>query len=177
MVAEGFMGFLDVVREGHPFTPIVVVSPFIRPDAEDEPNRLGATLADIRDAIESVARGRIASGDQTLTLVAGKSVIGAEHLGDAIHPDDEGHKRIASAMSKALKAAMAAAEQLPAPAEVDDKDAWGVGDRDEFDSTLDSTSDSDGDDGGGGDYVEDADNDATVDDLDDSGVAATSSAG
>jgi lysophospholipase L1-like esterase len=189
MVAEGFTGFLDVVREGHPFTPIVVVSPFVRPDAEGESNRLGATLADIRDAIESVTRDRIASGDLTLTLVAGKSVIGAEHLGDAIHPDDEGHKRIASAMSKALKAAMTSAEQLPAPSEVDDKDTWSLGERDEFDGTDDGTDDSDGDDGGGvgGDDDVDSvesggteDDDATgdaADEFDDSSVAAGSSAG
>ena len=48
MVAAGFTAFLDVVRDGHPDVPIVVISPVLRPDAEDEPNRLGATLADIR---------------------------------------------------------------------------------------------------------------------------------
>ncbi|MGD0314009.1 MAG: SGNH/GDSL hydrolase family protein [Acidimicrobiales bacterium] len=197
MVAEGFMGFLDVVREGHPFTPIVVASPFVRPDAEEEPNRLGTTLADIRDAIESVTRERIASGDLTLTLVSGKSVIGAEHLGDAIHPDDEGHKRIAAAMSKALKAAMASAEQLPTPTKADDRDGWGFGDRDNFEATDSSTGDStdDGDadagvsrvvegvddvdvvdDGDAGDTEDDGDAGDTEDDFDDSSVAAASSA-
>ncbi len=115
MVAEGFTGFLDIIREGHPTAPIVVVSPVIRPDAEDEPNRLGATLADIRHTIESVTRDRIVSGDQTLALVAGEAIITADHLGDGIHPDDEGHKRIAATVGKALTQAMKAAAEEPSP--------------------------------------------------------------
>jgi pentapeptide MXKDX repeat protein len=117
MVAEGFAAFLDVVRDGHPTTPIVVVSPLLRPDAEDEPNRLGATLADIRHTIESITRDRIVSGDQTLALVAGESIIAAEHLGDGIHPDDEGHKRIAATVGKALGLALRTSKELP-PADV-----------------------------------------------------------
>ena len=117
MVAEGFAAFLDVVRDGHPTTPIVVVSPLLRPDAEDEPNRLGATLADIRHTIESITRDRIVSGDQTLALVAGESIIAAEHLGDGIHPDDEGHKRIAATVGKALGLALRTSKEFP-PADV-----------------------------------------------------------
>ena len=104
MVAEGFRAFLDVVRQGHPTTPIVVVSPVLRPDAEDVPNKLGATLSDIRHAIESVTRDRIVAGDDTLSLVAGEGIIDADHLADGIHPGDEGHKRIAATMAKALNA-------------------------------------------------------------------------
>jgi lysophospholipase L1-like esterase len=106
MVEEGLRGFLDVVRMDHPTTPIVVVSPLLRPDAEDASNKLGATLADIRHAIESVTRERIVAGDATLSLVAGAGVINAEHLADGIHAGDEGHKRIAAAVGKALITAM-----------------------------------------------------------------------
>ncbi len=113
MVAEGFTGFLDVVRDGHPEVPIVVISPVLRPDAEDEPNRLGATLADIRHAIESVTRDRIVEGDHTLALVAGEAIISADHLGDGIHPDDEGHKRIAATVGKALGLALKSAKESP----------------------------------------------------------------
>ena len=90
----------------HPTTPIVVVSPVLRPDAEDTTNKLGATLSDIRHAIESVTRERIVAGDATLSLVAGAGMINAEHLADGIHPGDEGHKRIAAAVAKALSTAM-----------------------------------------------------------------------
>ena len=91
---------------GIPPHPIVVISPVIRPDAEDVPNKLGATMADIRHAIESVARARILAGDTTLSLVAGETMITEEHLADGIHPGDEGHKRIAATVAKALGTAM-----------------------------------------------------------------------
>ena len=45
-------GFPAVVRAGHPGTPIVVASPIVRPDGETTPNKLGATHAEIRDAME-----------------------------------------------------------------------------------------------------------------------------
>jgi lysophospholipase L1-like esterase len=106
MVEEGFRAFLEVVRQGHPTAPVIVTSPIVRPDAEDEPNKLGATMSDIRHAIEQVTRDRILSGDTALSLVAGATVIGEEHLADGIHPGDEGHKRIASAIAKALVTAM-----------------------------------------------------------------------
>ena len=106
MVAEGMRSFLDIVRQGHPSTPIVVLSPVLRPDAEHVANRLGASLADIRRTIESTVGERIAAGDAALSLVAGAGVITADNLGDGIHPGDEGHKRIAAAVTKALVAVL-----------------------------------------------------------------------
>jgi GDSL-like Lipase/Acylhydrolase family len=108
MVAEGFRAFLNVVRQGHPATPVVVVSPLHRPDADGVHNTLGASLADIRHAIESVARERIVSVDAALSFVTGEGIIGEEHLVDEIHPGDEGHKRIAATVGKALTASMRA---------------------------------------------------------------------
>jgi hypothetical protein len=115
MVTEGLWGFLDVIRQGHPTTPIVVISPILRPTAEDAPNRLGTSLADIRHAIEMVTRDRIVCGDHTLSLVAGKSMIHADHLADGYHPGDEGHKRIAATVARALTAAMTSANENPPP--------------------------------------------------------------
>ncbi|HEY7916512.1 MAG TPA: SGNH/GDSL hydrolase family protein [Acidimicrobiales bacterium] len=115
MVTEGLWGFLDLVRQGHPTTPIVVISPVVRTDAEEAPNRLGASLADIRHAIEMVTRDRIVCGDHTLSLVAGKTIINAEHLADGIHPSDEGHKRIAATVARALTATMKSAQEAPQP--------------------------------------------------------------
>jgi lysophospholipase L1-like esterase len=95
--------FLDVVRQGHPETPILVVSPLLRPDGEATPNRLGATLADLRRAMEEVVRDRIDAGDERLRLVEGGGIIGPEHLGDQVHPNDEGHRAIADAVGPVLK--------------------------------------------------------------------------
>lgn len=96
--------FLTVLRQEHPDTPVVVASPVTRPDAEDTPNRLGATLAALRTAMEEHVDERIAAGDEQLVLVRGLVLIGADHLGDGIHPDDEGHRRMASGIGAAVSA-------------------------------------------------------------------------
>src|ERR1700722_12472391 len=56
LMAEEVRCFLSVVREGHPDVPIVVVSPTARPEAEDTPNRVGATLSQLRQAMEETVR-------------------------------------------------------------------------------------------------------------------------
>ncbi len=111
MLFESVRGFLALVRSGHPMTPMVVISPIRRTDAEHTPNKLGATLVDLRDAVEAATRDRIVSGDTMLSLVGGEDIISPEHLADGIHPGDEGHKRIASAAAKALSAAMQTARE------------------------------------------------------------------
>jgi lysophospholipase L1-like esterase len=101
--------FLDVVRAGHPDTPIVVTSPIVRPDAENTPNVLGATLRDLRTTMEEVARDRVASGDDSLTLVEGGGLVSTDDLPDGIHPGDHGHAVLAEAVGGAVAAAVAGA--------------------------------------------------------------------
>ncbi len=101
----GTDAFLRVVRGGHPDTPVVVTSPVVRPDAEETPNELGATLADLRGAMEDVARAHIADGDERMVLVEGGDLLAAAHLPDGIHPGDEGHRILAAAFGDAVRAA------------------------------------------------------------------------
>lgn len=93
MVAEGLRAFINVVRQGHPGTPILVISPIVRPDAEATPNRLGATLSDLRAAIETVAKYR-----SDVALLQARDTVSPEQLPDGIHPGDEGHFAMASAV-------------------------------------------------------------------------------
>jgi lysophospholipase L1-like esterase len=111
MMSAGFDGFLTIVRQGHPATPIVVVSPIRRPAAEDTPNRLGATLASLRAAIEGVVRERIAGGDPNLLLVEGNALVPDERLPDGIHPDDEGHVLLATALGPVMAGALTGAKK------------------------------------------------------------------
>lgn len=97
----GVAAFLDILRDGHPDTPILVVSPVVRPDAERTPNRLGATLADLRDAMEEEVATRQRAGDGRLELVPGGGLIGPDDLGDGIHPDDGGHAKMSAAIGAA----------------------------------------------------------------------------
>jgi lysophospholipase L1-like esterase len=101
MMREAVLAFLSVVRQGHPSVPIVVASPVIRPDAEATPNRLGATLGDLRAAMEEAA------GAFDVTLIRGESVLTASHLADGIHPGDEGHRVLASVFGSAIQRAVA----------------------------------------------------------------------
>lgn len=105
MVANTF-AFLEVVRQGHPDTPIVLITPVLRPDAESTPNRLGATLADIRRAMETAARRRVDDGDTRLTVVSGEGRLRPEDLPDGIHPGDAGHETLAAAFGPPIKAAL-----------------------------------------------------------------------
>jgi len=63
-------------------------------------NRLGATLADLRAAFEDAVRERIAGGDERLVLAPGLPLLPAERFCDGIHPDDEGHARLAAALGR-----------------------------------------------------------------------------
>ena len=107
LFAEGLRAFLALVREGHPATPLVALSPLLRVDAEEKPNRLGATLGDLRRAFERVVAERIAAGDVRLVLVPGLELVPAAELPDGIHPDDAGHARIARALGPLLRAQLA----------------------------------------------------------------------
>ena len=102
LFAEGLRTFLTIVRSGHPETPIVAVSPLLRADAEGTPNRLGATLADLRAAFERVIEKRRNAGDEALIGVAGLSLLPAERFPDGIHPDDSGHEGLSEALGPVL---------------------------------------------------------------------------
>jgi len=93
-ITADYHGFLDVIRAGHPVTPIVAISPVVRPDAEDTPNVLGATLDDIRLAIEEVVTAR-QDDDPHLVLVEGRPILDASDLADGVHPGDQGHEKLA----------------------------------------------------------------------------------
>lgn len=96
LLYETTRSFLDLVRRGHPDVPLLVVSPVVRPDAETTPNALGATLADLRSAME---RAALEAG---AALLPGGKLLDAGHLVDGIHPGDEGHGLLAKAVASAL---------------------------------------------------------------------------
>jgi lysophospholipase L1-like esterase len=96
--------FVATVRAGHPHAPVVLLSPIVRPDAETTPNRLGATLAELRAAYERAALS-LGAADPSITLVRGRGLVDADQLADGIHPDDAGHAALASAVGSAVSAA------------------------------------------------------------------------
>ena len=106
-MAANTRAFLRVVRAGHPGIPIVVASPIVRPDGEATANKLGATHADIRNAMERATQDVIDAGDELMTLVSGASVVDPTLLADGIHPGDEGHAALADEFGGAVARALA----------------------------------------------------------------------
>jgi lysophospholipase L1-like esterase len=99
--------FIDVIRQGHPDVPIVVMTPVLRPDAERTPNRFGTDLRDIRASITAVVTERIDEyEDDRMWLVDGLPLLRSEHLPDGIHPGDEGHEILAAAFGDAVVEAL-----------------------------------------------------------------------
>lgn len=115
-------GFLDTIREGHPTTPLLVVSAILCPVQEDTPGPLAPdfdggtlrfkatgdpteratgrlTLNVIRDELARVVDQR-AADDPNLHYLDGRDLYGERDyaefpLPDEVHPDPAGHRRIA----------------------------------------------------------------------------------
>ncbi|MDP9862161.1 MULTISPECIES: GDSL-type esterase/lipase family protein [Streptosporangium] len=114
-------GFLDTIREGHPTTPLLVVSPILCPIQEDTPGPLAPdfdggtlrfkatgdpaeraagrlTLNVIRDELARIVEQRTAD-DPNLHFFDGRDLYGETDyaelpLPDEVHPDPAGHRRI-----------------------------------------------------------------------------------
>ncbi|MGP3684737.1 GDSL-type esterase/lipase family protein [Streptomyces sp. IBSNAI002] len=114
-------GFLDTVREGHPTTPLLVVSPVLCPIHEDTPGPTGPdfeggellwkamgdpadraagrlTLGVIREELARITAQRAAE-DPNLYHLDGRALYGEADfaelpLPDRLHPDPAGHRRI-----------------------------------------------------------------------------------
>ena len=129
--APAVHGFLDTIREGHPRTPLLVVSPIFCPIHEETPGptapdlgELGAgrlsfvatgdptdrtrlTLTTIRDELSRITAARAAT-DPNLRYLDGRELYGeADHaelpLPDQLHPDAAAHRRIGERFAKWLE--------------------------------------------------------------------------
>jgi lysophospholipase L1-like esterase len=110
-------GLLDTIRDRHPDTPIVVISPIICPAAEDHPGptlpnsegsfdvvdrpdelMMGAlTLVRIRELLEMVVTQRRRVGDEHVHYLHGHRLFGADDvddLPDGLHPNSAGYQRM-----------------------------------------------------------------------------------
>jgi lysophospholipase L1-like esterase len=118
-------GFLDTIREGHPDTQLVVISPIFCPAHEYNPgptewSEMGQslptsvprrpldgqlTLTDIRQLLSSIVATRSAD-DSHLCYLDGRELFSAadnDHLPDGLHPDPEGYALIGSRMTQLVQ--------------------------------------------------------------------------
>lgn len=92
------LGFVRTVRQGHPQTPFLIVTPIHAPGREDTPNAAGMTLADVRDEVAAATAQLQAHGDAHLHSLDGRELLGeaeAHLLLDRLHPDQPGYDLIA----------------------------------------------------------------------------------
>ncbi len=110
-------GFLDLIRDGHPGTPLLVISPVICPMVEDTPGptvyspdpTMAVALGDPADVLEGaltlniireVLAGIVASraeDDVNLHYLDGRELFGPDDvpdLPDALHPNAPGYRRM-----------------------------------------------------------------------------------
>ena len=92
---SGIIGFVSILREKHPTTPLVVMSPIYSPPRETTPNAVGFTLQSMREEVAAAVAALQAHGDRQTHYVDGLWVFGsdlAHLLPDELHPNAEGYK-------------------------------------------------------------------------------------
>lgn len=101
------IGFVQIVREGHPQIPFVVLSPIWSPPRETQANAVGFTLQAMREEVADAVEVLRAHGDSALHYVDGFQVFGPEleHLlPDQLHPDAEGYRVLGQNFLRAVAA-------------------------------------------------------------------------
>ncbi len=96
--ASSIIGFIQLIRERHPSTPLAVISPIYCEYRETEPNKVGLTLVKMREEIEAVVRLFQNQGDSNIYYWNGLDIFGeayASYMPDRLHPNAEGNKLLA----------------------------------------------------------------------------------
>jgi hypothetical protein len=93
--------FVATVREGHPQTPLVVITPLLAPNREGEKNAVGLTLDDVRACVELGART-----DPTVQVIDGRTVLTIDEAQslyvDDVHPGPDGYRLIGERLAPLL---------------------------------------------------------------------------
>jgi hypothetical protein len=93
--------FMEVLRAGHPMTPILAVTP-IYAASELQGGPSGGRNEGMRELIRSVVARRIAGGDRNIQLVEGTDLLGparGDGLVDGTHPNDLGFEWMAEGLT------------------------------------------------------------------------------
>lgn len=113
--APAVHGFLDTIRDGHPDTPLVLISPIVCPAFEDAPGPYSKTpegamitggpadvaqgaltVNAVRDTLAGIVRQR-GEHDGALRYVDGRELFGPGDIGDlpdGLHPNAAGYRRM-----------------------------------------------------------------------------------
>ena len=101
----GVLGTILTIRDKHPDTPLIVVSPISNPPREEKPNLVDMTLPKMRETIHEVVTLLQQRGDKQLHVINGLDVFGpdlAHHMPDGLHPDANGYHVLAEQYAKVV---------------------------------------------------------------------------
>lgn len=93
--AQALIGSVQIIREKHPETPLLLMSPIASPSREALPNKVEWTLQDYRQRVAESAEVLREYGDKHLYYIDGRDVIGEEDascMPDGLHPNADGYK-------------------------------------------------------------------------------------
>lgn len=98
--AAAVLGFIFTVRDDHPDTPLLVISPIHTTTREQQPSPTGLTLPWMRDTLADLVQTLRARGDANLHYLSGHALLGPDHEADlqpdGVHPTADGYENIAS---------------------------------------------------------------------------------
>jgi len=103
-IPSALAGFVETIRDRHPATPLVVISPITAPELEARKNPVGLSLADVRQLVASTVAGLDRLG-LDVSYVDGASVFtddDAHLLVDEVHPGPEGHRLLGRRFAERL---------------------------------------------------------------------------
>lgn len=101
--AANVIGMIQIIREKHPETPMIIISPLFSAERETKTGNSGLNFQEIRFALEDIVAVCQKYGDQHLYYVDGLHLFGpAEefYLHDGLHPDAEGQLVLAKSFIK-----------------------------------------------------------------------------
>ncbi len=112
------IGFARTLRDGHPESPLVVISPIYGARRELQKNAVGFTLPEMREEVETAVAALRTAGDRHIHYWNGLDLFGpdlASHLPDDLHPDAEGYQIIGRRFSEKLRETGLVPSRAPRP--------------------------------------------------------------
>ena len=97
------IGLVQTIRDGHPDTPLAVVSPICHPPNETTENVVGMSLVRMRQRLAEACQVLQDRGDKNLHYIDGLELMGPDDVGlyvDGIHPSADGYRFLAEAYAR-----------------------------------------------------------------------------
>lgn len=103
------IGFVSILRERHPDTPLAIMSALYAWERETQRNAVKLTLADTRLIVEEAVEALRANGDRAVHYFNGLDFLGEPEkslIEDHVHPNAEGYKVLGAKFAEKVIAAL-----------------------------------------------------------------------